>query len=99
MRIKVDDELIYESSATDDLCADNDLLSKEEWLKNAWIGKVNNCKKRFIREWQQKLMADPNVESVPAHEEEFINMVIARPDYKNRVERDQEEAEKKEPIS
>ena len=90
MKIKVDDKLIHESSRTDDLCTDNDLLSKEEWLKDAWIGKINNCKKRLIREWYPKLMADPKVDSMPANEEDFINMVTSRPDYKNRKQRDKE---------
>ncbi len=90
MKIKVNNELIHESSKTDDLCADNNLVSKEEWLKDAWIGKINNCKKRFIREWQQKLMADPEVDTIPANEEDFIELVTSRPDYKNRVERDEE---------
>lgn len=96
MKIKVDDELIYESSATDDLCADNDLLSKKEWIKNAWMGKINNCKKRLLREWQPKLMADSNVDSIPANEEDLIMMIVSRPDYENRMQRDErEEKERK----
>jgi len=90
MKIKIDGELIYESSKTDDLCADNDLLDKKEWLKNAWIGKVNKCKKRLIREWQSKLMNDPGVDTIPANEEDFIKLVTSRPDYKNRVKREKE---------
>ena len=90
MKIEIDGELIYESSVTDDLCVDNDLLSKKEWLKDAWIGKINKCKKRFIREWQHKLMADPKVDTIPATEEDFVNTVISRPDYRNRKQRDRE---------
>ncbi len=95
MKIKVDDELIHESSVTDDLCVDNDLSSKKEWLKDAWIGKINACKKRLIQEWYPKLMADPSVDSIPANEEGFIELVTSRPDYKNRVVRDEEEEERR----
>ncbi len=98
MKIKVDDELIHESSELDDFFVDNDILDKPVWLKGAWVGKVNECKKRFMREWLPKLLADPNIDSLPGKEEEIVALVKARPDYKNRVERDEEEEAKRKAL-
>ncbi len=69
---------------------ENDLLNIQDWFEEAKLGKINNCTKRFLKEWQQKLMADPSIDSIPANEEDFINLVTSRPDYKNRVEREAE---------
>ena len=69
---------------------ENDLLDVDDWVQKAVVGKINNSKKRFIREWQQKLMADPDVTTIPANTADFISGVKARPDYKNRAQRDAE---------
>lgn len=68
----------------------NDLTDVGEWVKGAIDGKVNNCKKRMIAEWTPKLNADDSVESIPANEEKLIELIVARDDYKNRVDRDKE---------
>ena len=65
------------------------LLSIEEWVQGAVEGKVNHCKLEMISTWQPKLFADPAVENIPANEDAFINMVVARDDYKNRVQREE----------
>ena len=69
-------------------CLENDLLDINDWVQKAVKGKINNCKKRFMREWQPKIMADPSIKTMPAEEQLFINMVLARPDYKNRITRE-----------
>ncbi len=71
---------------------ENDLLDITDWVEKAVAGKINQSKKRFIREWQTKLMADPAVTSMPADTASFATTVLARPDYKNRVDRDAEAA-------
>ena len=68
----------------------NDLTDVGEWVTAAIDGKVNNCKKRMIAEWTPKLNADESVESIPANEEKLIEVIVARDDYKNRVDRDKE---------
>lgn len=90
MIIQIDSTTVLELSDTDIAALDNDLSSKVDWIKGAIIGKVNQCKKRMISEWQPKLFTDPEVESIPATTDEFIAMVIARDDYKDRTARDAE---------
>ena len=46
----------------------NDLLDIQDWVDQAINGKVNNCKKRMLAEWNPKLPADPDFESIPAKE-------------------------------
>ena len=52
----------------------NDLLSPEDWIKDAVEQKIENCYSRFQNEWTDK--------------SDFITLVTGRSDYKNRSERD-----------
>ncbi len=75
-------------SRAEEACLRNDLMDIEDWVQKAVRGKINQCRKRFIREWQPKLMADPNVTDMPADEQRFIDAVLSRDDYMNRVDRE-----------
>jgi hypothetical protein len=75
---------------TDLLALNNDLTDVDTWIQDAVIGKINNCKKRMVNEWQPILFNDPTVTSIPATQDDFITAVVARADYKNRVDRDAE---------
>ena len=68
----------------------NDLFDISTWIQDAVTGKINNCKKRMLAEWQPKLFADPAVDNIPADESEFINFVVVRDDYLTRAQRDVE---------
>ena len=74
-------------------CLKNDLLDIDDWVQKAVKGKINNCRKRLIREWQPKLFADPIVTTVPADDAQFIALVLARPDYKDRAARERLESD------
>ena len=66
----------------------NDLIDIQVWVDEAIDGKINSCKKRMVAEWQPKLTADPDVESIPADDDKLIALIVARDDYKTRAERD-----------
>ena len=74
-------------TSTEETVLLNDLKDIQVWVDGAIDGKVNNCKKRMIAEWQPKLTADPDVESIPADDDKLIALIVARDDYKTRVER------------
>ena len=76
-------------SGMDEKVLANDLMDINKWVQDAVTGKINSCKQRMISEWQPKLFADPAVDNIPADESEFINFVVARDDYKNRVQREE----------
>ena len=71
---------------TDLLALNNDLLDVDTWIQGAVDGKINACKKRMINTWQPVLFNDPSVTSIPATQDEFIQAVVARADYKNRAD-------------
>ena len=59
------------------------------WIQNAVDGKINNCWKRMRTEWTQKLMDDSSfTDPIPSVKADFIALVTARSDYKNRKARD-----------
>ena len=69
---------------------ENDLLDIDDWVQQAVIGKINNCKKRMAQEATQVLKADASVTNMPADDDGLISALAARSDYKNRVEREEE---------
>ena len=74
---------------SNDLYNDTDNAGLDKWIQDAVDGKLNNCWKRMHREWTTKLtddetFTDPN----PSNQADFVALVIARPDYKNRKARD-----------
>lgn len=67
----------------------NDLLSIDDWLQAAMLGKKNNCWKRMQQEWTTKLMNDESfTDPIPSNQADFVALVTAREDYVTRTERD-----------
>ena len=61
----------------------------DEWIDSAITGKINACWKRFQREWTIKLMEDDSfTDAIPSNQKDFVDLVTARSDYKNRISRD-----------
>ena len=76
---------------TDQKVMKNDLLDLDTWVQDAVTGKKNNCWKRFQREWTTKLMEDETfTDPIPSSKSAFVDLVLARPDYKDRATRDAE---------
>ena len=74
---------------SNDLYNDTDNAGIDAWIQGAVDGKINNCWKRFQREWTQKLMDDSSfTDTIPSNQTDFVNLVLARSDYKNRKQRD-----------
>ena len=72
-----------------DLYSDTDNAGLDGWIQDAVDGKINNCWKRFQREWTTKLMNDASfTDSIPSNQADFVALVTARADYKNRKARD-----------
>jgi hypothetical protein len=66
----------------------NDILDIEAWVQAAVAGKIHNCKKRMAASATAVLKADASVETMPATDDGLVAALLARPDYKNRAERD-----------
>ncbi len=77
---------------TDQKCLKSDLLDIDDWVQKAVEGKINNCWKRFQLQWTQRLMDDETfTDPIPSNKTDFCELVMARPDYKDRVTRDAEQ--------
>jgi hypothetical protein len=77
---------------TDQKCLKNDLLDIDDWVQKAVEGKINNCWKRFQRDWTTKLMNDDSfTDPIPSNKTDFCELVMARSDYKDRATRDAEQ--------
>jgi len=67
----------------------NDLVDINTWVQDAMTGKINNCWKRMQQEWTTKLMNDSSfTDPIPSNQADFVKLVLARSDYKNRKARD-----------
>jgi len=74
---------------SNDLYNDTDNAGLDAWLQGAIDGKLNNAWKRFQTEWTTKLMNDASfTDSIPSNQADFVALVVARDDYKNRKARD-----------
>jgi len=74
---------------SNDLYNDTDNAGLDDWIQKAVDGKINNCWKRFQTEWTTKLMNDDSfTDAIPSNQADFVALVLARADYKNRKARD-----------
>ena len=74
---------------SNDLYNDTDNSGVDKWIQEAVDGKINNCWKRFQREWTTRLMDDDSfTDAIPSNQADFVALVTARSDYKNRKARD-----------
>ena len=74
---------------SNDLYNDTDNAGLDAWLQAAIDGKISNCWKRMQREWTTKLMEDDSfTDAIPSNQADFVALVTARADYKNRKARD-----------
>ena len=81
--------LTVELTDTEQTILKNDLLDLDEWLQAAMTGKKNNCWKRMQSEWTTKLMNDSSfTDPIPSNQADFVTLVTARSDYKDRAARD-----------
>ena len=83
--VKIDD--------TDEKVMLNDLLDIDTWVQEAVTGKINNCWKRMQQNWTNQLMNDESfTDPIPSNKADFVKMVTARSDYKDRAARDKDES-------
>ena len=81
--------LTIEVDDTQQTILKNDLLDINTWVQEAMTGKINNAWKRMQREWTDKLMNDSSfTDPIPSNQADFVKLVLAQSDYKNRKARD-----------
>jgi len=58
-----------------------------EWFME---NKIFQRKKAFVKEMEPILFTDPTVKTIPAKQDDFINVMTSKPNYKNRKTSDSE---------
>ena len=85
----VDEKILYDSLLTTVSNGGVDNEGIKDWHEKASTGKINNAWKKFQQEWTVKLMNDSSfTDAIPSNKTDFVNLVTARSDYKNRTQRD-----------
>ena len=80
---------VQQKILSNDLYNDTDNAGLDNWIQAAVDGKINNCWKRMKNNWTTKLMDDESfTDAIPSNQTDFVNLVTARSDYKNRKQRD-----------
>jgi hypothetical protein len=80
---------LQQTILSNDLYNDTDNAGIDKWIQDAVDGKVSNCWKRMKNEWTTKLMDDDSfTDPIPSNQADFVALVTARADYKNRKKRD-----------
>lgn len=93
MKIKVDNQEIFELSETQKKVIKNDIPDDifEEDMKRRLhyilSHKYERCFERLKNEWEPKL-AQAGVKMIPTDKEEFAELVFSQPSYKSRKERE-----------
>ena len=88
----VDEKILYDSLLTTVTKDEVDNEGIKDWHEQASTGKINNAWKKFRTEWTQRLMDDSSFnDPIPSNKEDFVNLVTARADYKNRTQREPSE--------
>ena len=87
----IDEKILYDQLLTTVLNDGVDNEGIKDWHEKASSGKINNAWKRFQQEWTTKLMNDDSfTDAIPSNQADFVALVTARSDYKNRKKRDDE---------
>lgn len=101
MKISVNDVELFQLSATQIKVIENDIPSEKchedlcQRLKYILMHKYEQCHERLKKEWDKKLVAN-GVTSVPTDPEAYAQLVFAQPNYKNRSQREAENAANKQ---
>jgi hypothetical protein len=60
----------------------------EQWLRDTLQEKAKARREALISEWRPRLFADASVTELPADDHELCDLIMARDDYKTRLQQD-----------
>ncbi len=81
----VDEKILYDILKKDE----NGIEGIQDWTDKAVTGRINHAWKEFKKHWIDVLMDDSSfTDAIPSNKTDFVNLVTARADYKDRDARD-----------
>jgi hypothetical protein len=73
----------------DIIADDGDNAGVDAWIQSQVDAKINACWKRMRVEWTKILMNDSDyTDAIPSNQADFVALVLARDEYKNRKAQD-----------
>jgi hypothetical protein len=73
----------------DIIADDGDNAGVDAWIQSQVDTKIDACWKRMRTEWTKILMNDSDyTDAIPSNQADFVALVLARDEYKNRKARD-----------
>jgi len=69
-------------------CLRHLLADPEVWLLATITEKARLRRDALIKEWESRLFADPSITELPADAHELCSLIMARDDYKTRLQQD-----------
>jgi hypothetical protein len=69
-------------------CLSHMVPDGEAWVQNAITEKARVRREALISEWRPKLFADASVTELPASDDELCALIMARSDYRTRLQQD-----------
>ena len=81
----VDEKILYDILKKDE----SGVEGIQDWTDKAVTGRINHAWKEFKNHWVDVLMNDSSfTDAIPSNKTDFVNLVTARADYKDRDARD-----------
>jgi len=81
----VDEKILYDILKKDE----NGIEGIQDWTDKAVTGRINHAWKEFKNHWVDVLMNDSSFnDPIPSNKTDFVNLVTARADYKDRDARE-----------
>ena len=82
----VDEKLLYDILRKDE----SGVEGIQDWTNKAVTGRINHAWTEFKNHWVNVLMNDSSFTgAIPSNKTEFVNLVTARSDYKDRDKREE----------
>lgn len=75
---------------TELLCLSHVEANPAEWLAFTILNKGISRQNALINEWRPRLFADPDVAELPADKDALVDLIMARPEYRSRLQADAE---------
>lgn len=90
-------QIVLDPKDQDIAIVENDVIDADEWVRTMWAGKLARCKERIIQAEIKKSIEEGS--PIPSTEDEIIKKYLSRPEYKNRKDRDAQEAKDRIPLN
>ena len=75
-------------NANENSCLLHAVADAEVWLTGSLANKAERRRDALIEEWRPRLHADDSVTSLPANPDELATLILARDDYRTRLQQD-----------